>query len=120
MTTCSSPPPESFRQRIFFRIFLIVSLEKPIMLGYIIMSAGKENKMPVFEMVNGWAITIYLNDHNPIHFHAKKAGVSVRIFLNGTFEVEGHAKISPADRNRLLKFARDNQTKIEEFWNELH
>lgn len=90
------------------------------MLGYIIMSAGKENKMPVFEMVNGWAITIYLNDHNPIHFHAKKAGVSVRVFLNGTFEVEGHAKISPADRNRLLKFARDNQTKIEEFWNELH
>lgn len=57
--------------------------------------------MPVFEMVNGWAITIYLNDHLPIHFHAKKAGVSVRFYLDGTFEIEGHGKLSPADRNRL-------------------
>ena len=40
--------------------------------------------MPIFEIVNGWAITIYLNDHLPIHFHAKKAGMSVRFYLDGT------------------------------------
>lgn len=76
--------------------------------------------MPVFEMVNGWAITIYLNDHLPIHFHAKKAGVSVRFYLDGTFEIEGHGKLSPTDRNRLQKFAKENREQIEEYWNELH
>lgn len=76
--------------------------------------------MPVFEMVNGWAITIYLNDHLPIHFHAKKAGVSVRFYLDGTFKIEGHGKLSPADRNRLQKFAKENREQIEEYWNELH
>ena len=55
--------------------------------------------MPVFEMVNGWSITIYLNDHLPIHFHGK---------------------LSPADRNRLQKFAKENREQIEEYWNELH
>ncbi len=76
--------------------------------------------MPVFDNVNGWAITIYLNDHMPIHFHAKKAGVSVRFHLDGTFEVEGHGKLSSADRKRLTEYAVDNKKKIEEFWNELH
>lgn len=76
--------------------------------------------MPVFEIVNGWAITIYLNDHLPIHFHAKKAGVSVRFYLDGAFEIEGHGKFSPADRNRLQKFTKENRKQIEEYWNELH
>ncbi len=76
--------------------------------------------MPVFEIVNGWAITIYLNDHLPIHFHAKKAGVSVRFYLDGTSEVEGHGKLSGADRNRLAEYAQNNKRKIEGYWNDLH
>jgi len=77
-------------------------------------------KMPIFEIVNGWAITIYLNDHLPIHFHAKKAGMSVRFYLDGTFEMEGHGKLSGADRKRLVEYALDNKRKIKEYWNALH
>ncbi|GEM_PF-3536182 len=76
--------------------------------------------MPVFEIVNGWAITFYLNDHLPIHFHAKKAGVSVRFYMDGSCEVEGHGKLSGADRKLLSAYAKGHKRKIEEFWNELH
>jgi len=77
-------------------------------------------KMPIFEIVNGWAITIYLNDHLPIHFHAKKTGMSVRFYLDGTFEIEGHGKLSGADWKRLVEYALDNKRKIKEYWNALH
>jgi len=77
-------------------------------------------KMPIFEIVNGWAITIYLNDHLPIHFHAKKTGMSIRFYLDGTFEIEGHGKLSGADRKRLVEYALDNKRKIKEYWNALH
>ncbi len=76
--------------------------------------------MPIFELFYGWAITIYLNDHNPAHFHAKKAETSVRVFLeDGSLEVE-RGKLSPADRRKLQEYAKRNKTRIEEFWNELH
>lgn len=76
--------------------------------------------MPIFETVNGWAITLYLNDHLPIHFHAKKAGVSIRIFPDGRYEVEGHGKLSGSDRKFLLNYAKESKRKIEEYRNELH
>ena len=61
-----------------------------------------------------------MNDHLPIHVHAKKAGVSVRIFLDGTCEEEHHGHLSAVDRRMLVEFVRNNASKIEEFWNELH
>jgi hypothetical protein len=76
--------------------------------------------MPIFETVNGWAVTIYLNDHLPVHFHAKKAGVSVRFYLDGSYEIEGRGKLSGAERKLLADYAKNNKLQIEEYWNELH
>lgn len=76
--------------------------------------------MPEFEKVNGWSIVTYLNDHLPIHVHAKKAGISVRIFLDGQCDVEHHGKLAAAERRMLIEFVKNNAAQIEEFWNELH
>ena len=76
--------------------------------------------MPEFMNVNGWSVVTYLNDHQPIHVHAKKAGVSVRIFLDGTCEVEHHGRLSAADKRMLVEFVKSHATQIEEFWNALH
>lgn len=84
------------------------------------MKANQEKNMPEFENVNGWSLVTYLNDHLPIHIHAKKAGISVRIFLDGKCEVERHGKFSASDRRILTDFVKNNAKRIEEFWNELH
>ena len=76
--------------------------------------------MPEFEKVNGWSIVTYLNDHLPIHVRAKKAGISVRIFLDGQCDVEHHGKLAAAERRMLIEFVKNNAAQIEEFWNELH
>ena len=76
--------------------------------------------MPEFEKISGWSVVTYLNDHLPIHVHAKKAGVSVRIYLDGSCEVERHGNLSAADKRMLIEFVKNNVDKIEEFWNELH
>ena len=76
--------------------------------------------MPEFMKINGWSVVTYLNDHQPIHVHAKKAGVSVRIYLDGTCEVEHHGRLSAADKRMLVEFVISNADKIKEFWNDLH
>lgn len=76
--------------------------------------------MPVFELYRGWSMVIYLNDHRPPHIHAKKAGDSVRVWLDDcACEVE-RGKVSPAELARIKEFVRRNKAKIERYWNELH
>ena len=72
-----------------------------------------EDAMPEFEKVNGWSIVTYLNDHLPIHVHAKKAGISVRIFLDGQCDVEHHGKLAVAERRMLIEFVKNHAAQIE-------
>lgn len=73
--------------------------------------------MPEISRFYGIIITMYYNDHNPPHFHARYGDDVVLISIEDLEIIEG--KFPSRASNMVLEWAKQNKSKLQENWDNI-
>ncbi len=79
--------------------------------------------MPNVLRQEGFSFMIYVDDHEPMHTHVKKAGKEVIINLgdaNTKPDVRENNGMSLKERRKALQIAGEQQANLIERWREIH
>lgn len=75
--------------------------------------------MPTVLRVDGFAVRIYENDHEPAHVHVYVAGGSCRIEI-ATKTITGAMAMKPRDVLRAVRIVETNEKLLTRRWEEIH
>ncbi|MBN8545586.1 MAG: DUF4160 domain-containing protein [Ignavibacteria bacterium] len=73
--------------------------------------------MPEISRFYGIIITMYYNDHNPPHFHARYGDDVVLISIEDLEIIEGNFPSRAS--NMVLEWAKKNKSKLQENWDNI-
>ena len=72
--------------------------------------------MPTVAVVNGIAIVIYYDDHDPPHFHAFGANFQARIRIGDGSPLSIEGDMRPADMRLLRQWTIRRRMELDENW----
>lgn len=70
--------------------------------------------MPEVCRFDGIRVYFYPNDHDPPHFHARRADFSVKVDIATISVIKG--RVPPRVERRLLAWAEEHQADLMEAW----
>ncbi|MCA0389379.1 MAG: DUF4160 domain-containing protein [Bacteroidetes bacterium] len=73
--------------------------------------------MPEISRFYGIIITMYYNDHNPPHFHARYGDDVVIVSIEDMEIIEGNFPSRAS--NMVLEWAKQNKIKLQENWDNI-
>ena len=73
--------------------------------------------MPEISRFYGIIITMYYNDHNPPHFHARYGDDVVLISIEDLEIIEGNFPSRAS--NMVVEWAKKNKSKLQENWDNI-
>ena len=70
--------------------------------------------MPTIAFFYGIAISMYYNDHNPPHFHAKYGRAKILIRISDGKVIRG--ELPPTATRMVIAWALDHRAELEKNW----
>jgi hypothetical protein len=74
--------------------------------------------MPVALRIKGFEFYFYSNDHEPIHMHMDKGGVTAKIVSVPEIEYEFYYDFSSRELKQIRKIATENPETLKKAWYE--
>jgi hypothetical protein len=72
--------------------------------------------MPTIAYVDGIAIILFWNDHDPPHFHAEGAGFKARLLIGDGSLIDAKGTIRPAELRSLRVWTAHHRDELLENW----
>ncbi len=72
--------------------------------------------MPTIAFVDGIAIILFWNDHDPPHFHAESGGFKARILIADASLIDLKGTIRPKDLRALRDWTMKHRDDLLENW----
>jgi hypothetical protein len=76
--------------------------------------------MPTIDRVDGFALRIYPNDHDPAHVHAVKGDGTAVIHLGKPATVREVFGMKPSEVKQAIRIVEDNWKRYLQRWEEIH
>lgn len=72
--------------------------------------------MPTVAIVAGIAILLYYDDHDPAHFHARGAGFTAKIAIDGFAVLEVTGKLDARSLRKLRSWTENHRDELLANW----
>ena len=75
--------------------------------------------MPTIDVIGGFRVRIYLNDHGPPHVHVANAKGDLRLYLDDFAAKYKWGRMSQADERAAIDLVRRNRKYFVSEWNRI-